>query len=598
MKNKVQKKSPLSAASIKKILGNGTSIDKESVFSWIDEIYATYIGKSTYSLSPSSLALAYCDWVFNLAFSPAKQASSLYKMGENLEKFICYMCDYLSGTNPQTCGAVLPQDKRFKDPAWQTPPFLFLYQSFLLLQEWWHDRADVPGLSKHHKNVVSFGIRQILDMVSPSNFPFLNPVVLQTSFDEKGGNFRRGLEYWFDDMIRWALQQKAAGLEKYKVGENLAITEGKVIYQNDLIELIQYEPKTKSVFAEPVLFIPAWIMKYYILDLSEHNSLVKYLIEKGHTVFMISWKNPQKEDRNKGLRDYVKMGILDSLDIISEIFPESKIHATGYCLGGTILTIAAAYLAKIGDTRLKSVSLLAAQVDFEDAGELMLFVDESQVNFLENMMSTKGYLDKIQLKNTFQMIRSTDLIWSYILNNYMLGKREEMSDLMAWNADDTRLPYRMHSEYLKEIYLNNDLAEGVYNIEGRTIAIKDIKIPLFCVGTEKDHISPWKSVYKMHLLADTDISFVLTAGGHNVGIISEPGHPKARYKFKTTYRGDIYITPERWEKEAPAYTGSWWLSWQQWLEANSSSKKIPAVSVKSRSTKVLREAPGTYIFQQ
>ena len=355
----------------------------------------------------------------------------------------------------------LPQDRRFTGPAWQSPPYDFIYQAFLLNQQWWHNAmTGVRGVTKGHENMVAFATRQFLDVFSPSNSLFSNPEVLERTRREGGMNLVRGMQNFIEDAERAIGGRPPVGAEAFEPARDVAITPGKVVFRNRLIELIQYAPATGSVRPEPVLIIPAWIMKYYILDLSPQNSLVRYLVSRGYTVFMISWKNPGPEDRDLSMEDYRTQGVMAALDAVGAIVPRRPVHAVGYCLGGTLLAIAAAAMARDGDPRLRTISFFAAQSDFKEAGELTLFINESQLSFLEDMMWEQGFLDTKQMAGAFQILRSNDLVWSRMVHDYLMGERAPMSDLMAWNADATRMPYRMHSEYLRHLFLDNDLAEG------------------------------------------------------------------------------------------------------------------------------------------
>jgi len=566
----------------------------------LDRLVHAWLGRFTGGLSPASMMLAYLDWLMHLAYSPAKQAQIAEKAVRKAVRLSLYLQRCTCEGDSAPCIEPLPQDRRFAGEAWQRWPYNLYWQSFLLAQQWWHNATSgVQGVSRRHDEFVSFAARQWLDIFSPSNYIGTNPEILQATVEQGGRNLVRGAQYLFDDWGRAVLGKRPAGAENFQVGKNLAVTPGKVVYRNRLIELIQYAPVTETVRPEPVLIVPAWIMKYYILDLSPHNSLVRHLVEKGHTVFVISWKNPGPEDRDLGLEDYRTLGVMDALHAVSAIVPGSKIHAAGYCLGGTLLTIAAAAMARDGDERLRSVTLLTSQTDFSEPGELTLFIDESQVTFLENMMWDQGYLDSRQMAGAFQMLRTNDLIWSRYVHDYLMGERRPMNDLMAWNADATRMPYRMHTEYLRRLYLQNDLAQGRFEAGGQPVALGDIRIPLFVVGTETDHVSPWRSVYKIHLLADTDITFVLTSGGHNVGVVNPPGNDRAVFRIATKRESDRHVDPDRWVEQNPAQKGSWWPAWVSWLAALSGEPvPPPAMGAKEAGFAPLGDAPGTYVLEE
>lgn len=568
-----------------------------------DVMLHAWLGQFTGYLSPASISMAMLDCIVHMMMCPAKQANSLRKGLENFSNFFVYAASkggYLPEYMQLAEIEPRPSDQRFKDEAWQQFPFNLFVQGFLMNECWWNEGTkNIPGATKHHEDMVNFTVRQVLDMFSPSNFPWTNPEVINATIKNNSENLVSGFHNMMEDTFRSIHKLPAVDSGKFQVGENLAVTPGKIVYRNNLIELIQYEPQTKEVYAEPVLIVPAWIMKYYILDLSPENSLVKYLVGKGHTVFMISWKNPTSEDRNLGLEDYVNLGIMESLDAINAIVPNQKIHATGYCLGGTLLMIAAAAMAGNNDDRLKTITLFAAQVDFRDPGELSLFIDYSQINYLEDVMREKGYLDGSQMSGAFSMLRSNDLIWSRMVHDYLLGKRRPLNDLMTWNQDATRLPARMHSQYLRSLFLNNDLTRGRFEVDKKRIAISDITVPIFCVGTVKDHVSPWRSVYKVQLYTNADFTFVLTNGGHNAGIVSEPGHKGRTYQMYTRKDGEKHISSESWSNRAPKYEGSWWPAWDQWL-ADASSGKVapPAMGNTKEGYRVICNAPGAYVLEK
>ena len=562
----------------------------------VDRAFKANLARLTAGVSPAGLAQVYFDWLSHLALSPGKQLELIEKAARKVARFSRYAGQSVVDPDTPPCIDPLPQDRRFAVAAWQRWPYSFFYQSFLLNQQWWHNATtDIDGLAPESERVVSFITRQMMDHWSPSNIAWLNPEVIEATLTTGGMNLVRGWQNFVEDSERTAAGKPPTSAEAFQIGKNIAATPGKVVYRNHLIELIQYTPTTRQVYAEPVLIVPAWIMKYYILDLSPNNSLVRFLVDQGHTVFMISWRNPGSADRELGMADYRRLGPMAALDAVSAIVPGQKIHAAGYCLGGTLLSIAAAAMARDDDQRLASLTTLATQVDFTEAGELTLFIGESEVAFLEKMMSEQGYLDGKQMAGAFQILRSNDLIWSRMVHDYLLGKRQAMNDLMAWNTDVTRMPHRMHSEYLRWLFLNNDLASGRYRVEGRPVAINDINVPIFAVGTIKDHVAPWNSVYKIHLLADADeVTFVLTSGGHNAGIVSEPGHPRRHFRMRTHREGESYVDPDTWLQTTPARQGSWWPAWQTWLSERSSGKTAPPTTGNEENPP-LAEAPGTYV---
>ncbi len=431
-----------------------------------------------------------------------------------------------------------------------------------------------------------------------ANFLPTNPEVLETALQQGGMNLVRGTSNFVEDWRRAVAGEKPAGAEAFQVGRDVAVTPGHVIFRNQLMELIQYAPTSETVHAEPILIVPAWIMKYYILDLSPANSLVRFLVENGYMVFMVSWKNPPGEDRDFGMDDYRRLGVMDAIDAVTAIVANRRVRLVGYCLGGTLTAIVAAAMARNEDKRLASLTLFAAQTDFTEAGELMLFIDEAQVSFLEDMMAERGYLDTKQMAGAFQLLRSNDLIWSAMVQSYLKGERAPMIDLMAWNADATRMPYRMHSEYLRRLFLNNALAAGHFEVEGRPVSLRDIRVPIFAVSTLKDHVAPWRSVYKIQALTDADVTFVLSNGGHNAGIVNPPGSSNRKHQIATHKENEKYVDPDAWQQSAVHHERSWWPCWLEWLSKHGSGERVapPSTGAPGSQYTALCPAPGTYVL--
>lgn len=548
------------------------------------------IGKLNKGISPQAYFLAFFDWASHLAMSPRKQLEivkgSVPRRQVSVES---------KGSGEVKVNA----DARFVSPSWKKFPYHYLHEGFNFCEAWVDSvTTGVPGVDRHHEQMVNATMRQFLQMISPASLPWTHPDVIEETFKTRGKNLVQGLQFFIEDASRMAKGKGHHAASEFEVGKNVATTPGKVIFKNQLIELIQYTPKTKEVNREPIFIVPAWIMKYYILDLSPQNSMVKYLVEQGHTVFMISWKNPGKEEQNLSMEDYLDLGIHAAIGVIQGVLPDTKIHGVGYCLGGTLLAVAAMAMdSESKNNYFKSLTLLASQTDFTEAGEIRLFIDESQIQALEANMKTRGYLEGSQMGDAFRALRPYELIWSQILQEYFMGKRQKFNDIMAWNSDTTRMPARMHSEYLRTLYLNNDLTQGRFLVNRQAVSLQNLKLPLFVVGTESDHVAPWKSVFKIHLFASTEITFLLTSGGHNAGILSEPGHPHRHFRVSKRKSGGRYQSPDAWMAATKSQEGSWWPKWSNWLNQNS-SEKIAASELEATLTskKAIADAPGEYVL--
>jgi polyhydroxyalkanoate synthase len=542
------------------------------------------------------MGLATLDWISHLAISPGQRLQLASSFFSKLRDLGVYSVE--SMFDDEAIGPASAIERRMSSEAWKKWPFNVFAQWHQTSKDWWKEATiGVDGVRSDHEIMVHAAADQILDMLSPANALVTNPEVLQATVKERGMNLIRGLRFFLEDQMRDAANNGVAENDAFKVGKNLAVTPGKVVFQNTLIELIQYQPVTEQVAAEPVLICPAWIMKYYILDLSPHNSMVKYLTEQGKTVFIISWKNPQAEDRNTSFEDYVQLGLMEAVNAVSAICPRQKIHGVGYCIGGTLLSIASAAMARDDDDRLATISLLAAQADFSEAGEITRFISPSQLSFLDKVMWKRGYLPSENMGGAFSALRSSDLVYAGMVDRYLMGKEAGLNDLMSWNSDGTRMPYRMHSEYLAQLYLENRLATNKFQVGGAIISMSDISAPLFVLGTETDHVAPWHSVYKMHQLTHGELTFALTSGGHNAGVVSGPQHPRRRYRMHTRMPSDKFMAPDTWIEKMPVNQGSWWPAWNQWLDERSSAQvDPPKMGASRKGYKVLGDAPGEYVF--
>jgi polyhydroxyalkanoate synthase len=562
----------------------------------LDNEFKAALAQACSGMSPIEIGLAYLDWLNHLAISPGKQLQLAQSFVRKAVQLGIYSVGAL--LQPSIRGPASRLERRVSGDNWQRWPFNVLAQAHQTGKDWVREATSgVAGVSSSHQELVKFIAEQALDLLSPANYALTNPDVIRTTIDQKGSNLARGAKHLVRDAARKIANRPAPRPGQFQVGRDVGITPGKVVYRNELMELIQYEPVTGKVAAEPVLFCPAWIMKYYILDLSPRNSLVRYLVEQGKTVFMISWKNPGPEDRDTGFEDYVNKGLLAALDAVEKIVPRRKVHAVGYCIGGTLLLASAATLGRDGDDRLQSITLFAAQGEFSEAGEVLRFISDSQLEFVDKYMWKKGLLGSENMGGTFGALRASDLIYGSAVDRYLMGNDQAPSDLMAWNADGTRMPYRMHTEYLHKLFLRNELARNQFVVGDRPVSLLDIRAPIFNLGTETDHVAPWKSVYKLLGLTRTELTFLLTSGGHNAGVISGPEHPRRRYRVHRHDPDAPYIDPDAWLESVEVQPGSWWPAWNDWLDQRmSGTVKPPAMGAPRKGCKAIGDAPGTYVF--
>jgi polyhydroxyalkanoate synthase subunit PhaC len=486
-------------------------------------------------------------------------------------------------------------DKRFSDPEWSQNQFFdFLKQAYLLTAQW-ADKlvANAADLSPHTRQKAEFYVRQITNALAPTNFVLTNPELLRETLTSNADNLVRGMHMLAEDIERGGghLKIRQSDSSMFEVGRNLAVTPGKVIYQNELMQLIQYAPSTETVLKRPLLIVPPWINKFYVLDLTPQKSFIKWCVDRGLTVFCISWVNPDERLAQKTFDDYVRQGPFEALDAIKQVTGEDKVHAIGYCVGGTLLAITLAAMAARGDERIASATLFAAQVDFTYAGDLKVFVDEEQVSALEKRMAERGYLDSRSMATVFNMLRSNDLLWPYVINNYLKGKAPFPFDLLYWNSDATRMPAANHSFYLRNCYLDNRLAKRKMTIDNTPVDLKRVRIPIYNLATREDHIAPAKSVMFGSKFFGGDVRFVVAGSGHIAGVINPPDKNKYQYWTGPKPRSaDI----DDWLAKAKEHPGSWWPDWLTWITKQSPTE-VPARVPGDGPLKPIEDAPGNYV---
>ncbi|MFN4230363.1 PHA/PHB synthase family protein [Parvibaculum sp.] len=528
--------------------------------------------------------------------NPAKIVEAQTALWEGYVGLASNLTRRLLGEDVPPVAAPSRSDKRFRDPDWhENLIFDLMKQSYLLTSKWMTDRVKLAeGVDQHTREKADFYVRQMANAFSPSNFLFTNPEILRTTLATNGENLVSGMEHLLEDIERGHghIQIQQTDMSAFRLGENIATTPGKVVYQNDLMQLIQYEPTTEKVYKRPLVIFPPWINKYYILDLTPDKSLVKWCLDKGYTVFVASWVNPDARLALKTFEDYMTEGVYAALDAVEKATGEKEVNAVGYCIGGTLLACSLAHMAQRGDERIKSATFLVTQVDFTEAGELKVFIDEEQIADIEKQMHEKGgYLKGSTMATTFNMLRSNDLIWNYVVNNYLLGREPMPFDILFWNSDATRLPSAMHVFYLRECYLENKLAEGRMVLGGEELHLNDVKVPVYLQSSREDHISPYNSVYKATHLFGGPVRFICAGSGHIAGVINPP----SAGKYNHWLNDDLPSTPDEWFKGATDHKGSWWPDWEQWLSEKSGGM-VPARKPGDGKLKVLEDAPGSYVL--
>lgn len=552
--------------------------------------------KQTVELDPFYLSPATYKAIQEITSHPEKVFEHSLDLYKDYLKLISNVAQKATGEEVDSVFKAEGKDNRFIDESWENNPFFnFIKQAYYLNSLWVKDvMKECHSLDKKEVQKLEFFIKQFIDAVAPTNFPYLNPQVIKETLETNGENIAKGAENFLKDIIRskGSFSIATTDFEAFKVGENLAITEGKVVYQNDLMQLIQYAPLTDKVRKIPLIMMPAWINKYYILDLKQQNSFVKWVVERGYTVFMISWNNPDETLKDKAFEDYMLEGPLTALKLVQEITGEKEVNFLGYCLGGTLLACTLAYLKSKKINGVRSATFLTTLIDFEECGDLGVFIDEEQLSMLENRMDSKGYLDGHEMAQTFSMLRANDMIWSFYINNYLLGKEPFPFDILYWNADPTRLPVKMHSFYLRNMYQKNALIKpsGI-SLCDQDIDLTKIDIPTYILSTREDHIAPWQATYKATQTYKGKVRFVLSASGHVAGVVNHPSKNKYNHWINDKYD----VNADSWFKHAKEVVGSWWVDWDKWLEEES-GELVTARKINAK--KAIENAPGSYVKKQ
>ena len=501
----------------------------------------------------------------------------------------------MAGEQPEPVVAPDPRDKRFSDPEWSQNQFFdFLKQAYLLTAQW-TDRLvkDAAGIDEHTRKKAEFYVKQIANAISPSNFVLTNPELLRETLSSNGENLVRGMHMLSEDIKagQGVLKIRQSDPSMFDVGKNLATTPGKVVFQNELMQLIQYQATTKNTLKLPLLIVPPWINKFYILDLAPEKSFIKWCVDQGITVFVISWVNPDARLASKSFEEYMREGVITAINTVEAITGEKQLNAIGYCVGGTLLASTLAYFAAKKQNRVKSATLFTAQVDFTYAGDLMVFVDEERIRQLETHMKEQGYLEASRMANTFNMLRSNDLIWPYIINNYMRGKKPLPFDILYWNSDATRMPAANHSFYLRNCYLDNKLTKGEMEIADIRLDLRKVTVPVYNLATREDHIAPAKSVLYGSQYFGGPVKYVLAGSGHIAGVVNPPSKPKYQYWTGDKPNGE---SVEIWMKSAAEHPGSWWPDWLDWLKALD-AETVSARKIGGGKFKPIEDAPGSYV---